>query len=184
MKIFFYAPLMSIVNCFSSNMCWLVCFHVYYPFAPFAFCTILPSSVGRPSVVRRTSDGRDFEKVKIFFSFGKKVRKLFSQHMSIVLGQKNVKLFNGNHAMIISFILPALETITTFTLFSSWHDIRTHPEELLAHIVWKHGILSIFYQYVSFGHNFFCSQLSSHYIEFYLKKERGVLTDEFLQFLK
>ena len=62
--------------------------------------------------------------------------------------------------------------------------IRTHPEELLAHIVWKHGILSIFYQYVSFGHNFFCSQLSSHYIEFYLKKERGVLTDEFLQFLK
>ena len=62
--------------------------------------------------------------------------------------------------------------------------IRTHPEELLAHIVWKHGILSIFYQYVSFGHNFFCSQLSSHYIEFYLKKERGVITDEFSQFLK
>ena len=111
-----YAPLMSIVDCFSSNMSWSGSFHDCYPFAPFAFFPFWPSSVGRPT-------DEIFKKLEKMLKFLEKMLKSCCQHMNIVLGQKNVIFFNGAHTMIIFYISPALEPTEAFSLFTSWHAI-------------------------------------------------------------
>ena len=127
-----YAPLMSIVDCFSSNMCWSGSFHDCYPFAPFAFFHF----GRRPSDVRRTR----FKKVRKNVKVSGKNAKLVLLAYEHCFGSKKCHIFqwcphhdhilhiagSRAHGSIFPFYLLACnvsDIINSWYQFSEWRHI-------------------------------------------------------------